>query len=112
MSWYHYKTKSKASAAKPSFDAFNADRRRAWVENWDLYAADNKTIIDFVGRYENLDDDFASVLARIGLSGQVSLPKANVSKDRGTYRDYYTPASRDLIAGWYAREIEQFAYQF
>ena len=82
VSWYHYKTKSKSGAAKPSFDAFNADRRRAFVENWDLYAQSGAVMLDFVGRYENLDADFATVLDAIGLRAQVELPRTNVSKNR------------------------------
>lgn len=113
VSWYHYKTKSKAASMKPSFDAFNADRRRAFVENWSLYTEDNRLLLDFVGRYETLDADFGTALAAIGLSDQVSLPRENVSKGRqGSYRDYYSDRSRDLIASWYAPEIAQFGYEF
>lgn len=113
VSWYHYKTKSKAAADRPSFDAFNRDKRRAWVENWDLYTGQGRVILDFVGRYESLDSDFAEVLERIGLTGQVCLPRANVSKDRkGSYRDDYTPESRALIGAWYRSEIEHFGYEF
>lgn len=112
VSWYHYKTKSKTGPAKPSFDVFNRDRRRAWVENWDLYTSGGAQLLDFVGRYESLDADFETVLGRIGLEGKVSLPKANVSKDRGSYRDYYDATSRDLIAAWYGPEIGHFSYVF
>ena len=53
------------------------------------------------------------MLAEIGLTGKVSLPKANVSKDRGGgYRDYYSEASRALVADWYAPEIRHFGYEF
>ena len=112
VSWYHYKTKSKTGPAKPSFDVFNRDRSRAWVENWEHYTTGGAQILDFVGRYESLDTDFETVLGRIGLESKVSLPKANVSKDRGTYRDYYTDSSRKLIAGWYGPEIRHFGYEF
>ena len=112
VSWYHYKTKSRSGAAKPSFEAFNADRRRAWVENWDLYTADGDIILDFVGRYESLDSDFQRVLLQIGLAGRVALPRANVSKDRGAYREYYGDASRGLVADWYTPEIRHFGYEF
>ncbi|MBS0242503.1 MAG: sulfotransferase family 2 domain-containing protein [Proteobacteria bacterium] len=113
VSWYHYKTKSKTAGSKPSFDAFNADRRRAFVENWSLYTEDNAITLDFVGRYEDLERDFAHVLAEIGLSGKVELPRANVSRDRtGSYRDYYDDASRALVAEWYAPEIAHFGYSF
>ena len=37
---------------------------------------------------------------------------ANVSKDRGSYRDYYDATSRDLIAAWYGPEIGHFSYVF
>lgn len=113
VSWFHYKTKSAPSDAKPSFDAFNRDRRRAFVENWSLYTENDSVVLDFVGRYESLDADFARVLDTIGLGGQVTLPRENVSKSRlGTYRDYYSDASRQLMAEWYAPEIRHFGYEF
>ena len=113
VSWYHYKTKSKTAAAKPSFDAFNSDRRKAFVENWSLYTEDDRIALNFVGRYETLEADFETVLAEIGLAGEVSLPRANVSKGRqGSYRDYYSEKARDLVSSWYAPEIAHFGYSF
>ena len=113
VSWYHYKTKSLDQAARPSFAAFNADKRRAYVENWDLYTMDARIVLDFVGRYENLAEDFAHVLGRIGLTGEVELPKTNVSKGRSSgYRDYYDEAGKALVAEWYAPEIKHFGYAF
>ena len=111
VSWYHYKTKS--ASPRPTFAAFNAGKRRAYVENWELYTQDGEIALDFVGRYENLAADFAMVLGAIGLAGKVALPLTNVTKDRSSdYRDYYDAASRDLVAGWYGREIAHFGYAF
>ena len=111
VSWYHYKTKSKSP--RLPFAAFNSDRRRGYVENWELYTQDGDIALDFVGRFENLAEDFARVLAAIGLAGRVTLPLTNVSKDRGKdYRDYYDAESRALIADWYSREIAHFGYEF
>jgi hypothetical protein len=113
VSWYHYKTKSRPADAKPTFDAFNRDRKRAWVENWTLYTIDGSICLDFIGRYETLNADFEHVLAQIGLAGQLSLPHTNVSKGRnGSYREFYNDDSRDLIADWYRPEIEHFGYTF
>lgn len=113
VSWYHYKTKARGEGTRPSFDAFNGDRRRAWVENWDLYTIDGNIAMDVVGRYETLAADFAMIVDRIGLTGQVALPAVNVSRDRGKdYRAYYTDRSRDLVGAWYVPEIEEFGYQF
>jgi hypothetical protein len=70
-------------------------------------------MLDFVGRYESLEADFDTILEALGLRGKVVLPRENVSKGRkGVYRDYYTPASRDLVAAWYAPEIAHFGYEF
>ncbi|MFV0298272.1 MAG: sulfotransferase family 2 domain-containing protein [Hyphomicrobiaceae bacterium] len=113
VSWYHYKTKSLAADRKPSFDAFNKDKRRAYVENWDLYTQRGEITVDFVGRYETLDADFAQVIEKLGLTGQVTLPRTNVSKTRtASYHDYYTPASRALVQSWYQPEIAHFSYTF
>jgi Sulfotransferase family len=110
VSWYHYKTKSKQP--RPTFAAFNRDAKRAWVENWDLYTIDGAIAVDFLGQYERLEEGFEEVLARIGLTAKVSLPKTNVSRDRGAYREYYDEAGKSLVADWYAREIAHFGYEF
>ena len=113
VSWYHYKTKSKTDAARPDFTTFNTQRKHAFVENWQLYTINDEIALDFVGRYETLDDDFARVLQEIGLAGQVSLPVTNVSRSRdGTYRDFYSTNERDMIGDWYAPEIAHFGYTF
>ncbi|MFM9847442.1 MAG: sulfotransferase family 2 domain-containing protein [Hyphomicrobiaceae bacterium] len=109
VSWYQHKMKSRAGGTRPSFDAFNSDRRRAWVENWDLYAIDGNIAVDFVGRYETLAEDFAMVAGRLGLTGQVAVPAVSVSHD---YRAHYNDQSRHLIASWYAPEIREFGYEF
>lgn len=44
----------------------------------------------------------------------VTIPKLNVSAGRrpGHYRDQYEPWSRDLVAEWFAEDIERFGYSF
>jgi hypothetical protein len=113
VSWYHYKTKSVPADARPTFDDFNRDRRRAFVENWSLYTQEDRVSLDYIGRYESLEYDFAKVLATLGLAGRVTLPRENVSRSRqGSYRDMYTDASRALVSDWYAPEIAHFGYEF
>ncbi len=75
------------------------------------YVADEHgtVIVDFVGRYEALADDFARVAERLGLEAR--LPHANTSA-HGSYRDYYNDATRDVVARRFARDIEHFGYRF
>jgi len=112
VSWYHYKTKSKDP--RPSFERFLKDRKRAWVENFDLYAIDDEIVMDFVGLYETLAEDFHTAMAKVGLADVVSLPLTNVSQRKAEedYRSYYTAATRALIEEWYGREIKAFGYSF
>ena len=111
VSWYHYKTKSKSP--RPSFATFNTDKRRAWVENHDLYTMDGEVVVDFLGQYENLKADFDSVLEAVGLRGKVELPVTNTSPDRAVeYRSYYNEAETERVRSWYRPEIDLFGYEF
>jgi hypothetical protein len=109
VSWYLYKTKSKG--VRPSFESFLRDRTKAFVGNFDIYSLNGEVCVDFLGRYENLQADFGSVLEKLGLDAPQHFPRTNVA-DRGDYRNYYSPATRAVVADWYANEIELFGYRF
>jgi hypothetical protein len=71
--------------------------------------ANGKMIVDFIGYFERLEEDFAKICGRLQVNA--SLPKANSSKHED-YRSYYTPATRELVAEHYRRDIESFGYDF
>lgn len=66
-------------------------------------------IVDFVGRYENLADDFAYLCEYLKL--QASLPYLNKSK-HSPYQSYYDEETHDLIAEHFHDDIELFGYTF
>lgn len=66
-------------------------------------------LVDFVGRFERMEEDLAHVSRRIGVS--LALPRLNGSV-HGNYREYYTSATRALVAKRYALDIETFGYTF
>jgi len=70
---------------------------------------DGNLIVDFVGRYERLADDFAIVRKRLGLAHD--LPRANASA-HVNYRDCYTEETREIVAQRFARDVRYFGYQF
>lgn len=82
-------------------------RRSQW---WMLEGRDGELGVDFVGRFERLEQDMATVCARIGVPYQ-PLPRANVSA-REPYQGYYTPGLAALVRKHWAREIEAFGYTF
>ncbi|GEM_PF-55872 len=68
-------------------------------------------IVDFVGRYENLKEDFKKICGIIDLP-QVKLPHIRHKSKHTHYSAYYTPEMREIVAQRYAKDIEFFGYQF
>jgi len=115
VSYYRYKTRDLSRASRPSFAQFLAKGKRAQVPNWEIYTINNEVVLDFVGRYENIDDEFQKALDGIGLAEKISLPKANITPTRSnprSYQDYYTDETRAIVAKWSAGEIKHFGYEF
>jgi hypothetical protein len=82
-------------------------RRSQW---WMLERRDGTLGADFIGRFERLEEDMASICGRVGIPYQ-PLPRANVS-EREPYQSYYTPELAGLVRRHWAREIEAFGYTF
>ena len=66
-------------------------------------------LVDFVGRYERLAQDFNEVSSRLGL--ETSLPHVNATSHRD-YRSYYDDRTKALVADAFAEDIERFGYSF
>jgi hypothetical protein len=113
VSWYLYKTKSRAT--RPSFERFMASRRRAYVNNHEIYMLDDALAVDFVGRYENLKEDLNKALQLAGVKRKIAVPRTNVTPNKDesrSYRSYYSPATEALVAEWYQPEIALLGYGF
>jgi hypothetical protein len=67
-------------------------------------------MVDFLGRFENFEEDFKRVRERLGGLGS-ELKHINASK-RGHYKDYYTDETRAIIAQAYRTDIALFGYEF
>jgi hypothetical protein len=66
-------------------------------------------MVDFIGRFENLADDFAYVCNYLNL--QATMPFLNKSQHR-SYQSYYNDNTRDLIAEHCQKDIALFGYEF
>lgn len=69
----------------------------------------NKSPIDFVGRFENLKSDFRKVCDKLGM--KYNLPHVNKSNHKD-YRSFYTPDLVEAVAEIYKKEIVLFNYKF
>lgn len=65
--------------------------------------------MDFVGRFERLNEDFAEISQR--LRPEAVLPHRNASA-HNDYREYYSTASRSVVEQVYRSDLAAFDYQF
>jgi len=93
------------------FDAYIRWRcsREARNQKHFIYSETNEMLVDFVGRFEQLDVDFKVICDRIGISA--SLPKLNVSNET-PYRKYYADETRELVRRTFDPDIKLFGYEF
>ncbi|WP_290651770.1 sulfotransferase family 2 domain-containing protein [Aquisalimonas sp.] len=68
-------------------------------------------IVDFIGRYENLQADFNTICERIGVAAP-QLPRLRQAANRRDYRSYYTDDLAELVQSHYRRDLELFGYTF
>ena len=90
----------------------DSDGRKSIFRNQIDYLVDDDgaIIVDFVGRFERLQESFDEISRHLGRAS-VELPRTNASQ-HAAYTEYYTPAMAEIVARRYARDIEHFGYAF
>ncbi|GAB4287090.1 MAG: sulfotransferase family 2 domain-containing protein [Roseovarius sp.] len=71
---------------------------------------DGTVLVDFIGRFETLQEDFDRVCDRLGIA-RVTLPH-HIRGPGGDYRQAYSARGRELVAHHFAAEIALLGYRF
>lgn len=91
----------------------NDQETREWVhfrQQKDFVCdAEGRNLMDFTGRFEQIEEDYAKVADLLGKPKD--LPMSNKSV-RGDYREFYSPATIEIVRHYYAEDLEIFGYDF
>jgi len=69
-------------------------------------------LVDFIGRTEQLQQDFDFACEKIGIN-KIALPQKRKAMDRkNDYRSYYTDEVAALVAEHFTKDIEMLSYRF
>lgn len=85
-----------------------AQKKRMGFYNY-LFSRSEKRLVNFIGKFENLKDDFKKVCDRLNIKAEL---KHNNKTIHAHYTDYYNDLSKEIVRKAYAREIDCFNYRF
>ena len=75
----------------------------------DYITINDKVSVDYIARFENINDDFEKICQRIGI--EVELNKINAA-ERSSYKDYFDDKTKAIVEVMYDRDIRHFDYSF
>lgn len=94
----------KSFAEYAQYEIAHGDRSQA------AFICENKdVIVDFVGRFETLDDDFETVCQQMGID--VALPHTNQTRHRD-YREHYDDKLAEIVGEHWRQDVSLFGYEF
>jgi len=76
-----------------------------------LIDSNNKMPLNYICRFENLQEDFNVVRSHLRLPENYKLPYYNKS-NHSHYSTYYDEETKDIVARRFSKDIEYFGYRF
>lgn len=92
----------------PDFKTFLKDcNNKFFVQRGNLFYFAKHS--DFIIKFENLESELNKVLEAVGLR-PVVLPRANVTKDKKPFVDYYDQEAEEIVKTRFESELKAFNY--
>ena len=116
LSAFTYKIRRGTLESDADFNDYMLDVYRDWPEVDDHFFTQSRNylfegvqFIDFIGKFENLKEDWAYVAKKI--DENPNLPRYNTTK-HAHYSTYYNDKSIEIVGNLYKEEIKHFGYEF
>jgi hypothetical protein len=77
-----------------------------------LVGLHGEVLVDYIGRYECLEADFATVCERIGIPKRTMPHRRRAGDRKRDYRSYYNDETAALVARHFARDLDMLGYRF
>ncbi len=112
VSQYFWETKD--CGERPSFsDYLHGKWKHKLIPNWSIYTIDDQICVDHMVQYADLSAGLGEALKKVGIEDEIALPSAKAGvREKAPYQDHYDETTKEMVATWYAREIEAFSYTF
>lgn len=116
VSRYHWDQKGKKGLTETSVEGF-----RKWVADGNLYdrdqahfytAYDGYVDLDFIGYYENLEEDVQHICKVIGISS-LNLPSLKSGyRDNSSYATFYDDVTKERVQQFFDLDFNLYGYNF
>tara|TARA_B100002019_G_scaffold232553_1_gene206425 strand:- start:2871 stop:3542 length:672 start_codon:yes stop_codon:yes gene_type:complete len=72
----------------------------------------NKVLVDFVGRYENIVTDIKKLCKKLNINEEIVLPHKHNTKNSKHYTEYYDEDTINIVKEFYANDINILGYKY
>ena len=103
LEFLHYIDKTNNEFAKSHTYSFLDPRQK-------LFNEDGTQRVNFIGRFENLEQDFDLVCSIMSID-KITLPHERRGS-RGSYQQYYNEEAKAIVTERYKKDLERFDYEF
>jgi chondroitin 4-sulfotransferase 11 len=103
--------KCKKTFKRPEKMVIGDSYRHAMIQSRFIYDLKGNVMVDFIGRFENLQEDHDNLMREMNLP-IVKLPRVNQSRCKTGYKEFYDTETREIVAKHYEEDIDNFKYTF
>jgi len=76
-----------------------------------LFSLSGKMSVNFIGRFEFINEDFKFIKKKLKLPNNIKLPHINKT-DHISYKEYYTDKLKDMVYHKFRKDIDYFKFEF